>query len=297
MPNDTKKKEYSPTREKIFEVIFEADTPLGKWFDIFLIIAIIASVCIVMLESVEFVNERFGQLFRILEWMFTIFFTLEYILRLYVVHRPLKYALSFFGIVDLLSIFPSYLSFFFAGTHSLMVIRAIRLLRVFRIFKLANYSKDAQHLISSLNASRRKIFVFLTFVMLLVIIFGSVMYLIEGSQPGSPFDSIPRSIYWAIVTLTTVGYGDISPTTSFGQFLAAIVMLLGYAVIAVPTGIVSSEMIKENKKEKKKKGKKEKQVPRQNTQVCSECLFDDHADDALFCKRCGEDLHTIESSI
>lgn len=293
MPNDTKKKEYNPTREKIFEIIFEADTPMGKWFDILLIIAIIASVIIVMLESVSTINDRFGQLFRILEWLFTVFFTIEYVMRLYVVHRPWKYALSFFGIVDLLSILPSYLSIFFAGTHSLMVIRAIRLLRVFRIFKLANYSKDGQHILSALNSSKRKIFVFLTFVMLLVIIFGSVMYLIEGSQQDSPFDSIPRSIYWAIVTLTTVGYGDISPTTSFGQFLAAIVMLLGYAVIAVPTGIVSSEMTKENKKGKKKKGKgkKKKHVHQYNTQVCSECLFDDHEEDAFFCKKCGTQLH------
>ena len=163
---------------------------------------------------------------------------------------------------------------------------------VFRIFKLVNYSKDAQQITSALKSSRRKIFVFLTFVMLLVIIFGSVMYLIEGSQPGSPFDSIPRSIYWAIVTLTTVGYGDISPTTSFGQFLAAIVMLLGYAVIAVPTGIVSSEMTKENKKGKKKKnGRNKEKDHKLNTQVCSECLFDDHADDAFFCKKCGTALH------
>ena len=292
MQESTKKKEHSPNRERIFEIIFEADTAIGKWFDILLIIAIIASVMIVMVESVDSINDRFGQLFRFLEWMFTIFFTIEYLFRLYVVHRPWRYALSFFGIVDLLSILPSYLSFFFAGTHSLMVIRAIRLLRVFRIFKLVNYSKDAQQITSALKSSRRKIFVFLTFVMLLVIIFGSVMYLIEGSQPGSPFDSIPRSIYWAIVTLTTVGYGDISPTTSFGQFLAAIVMLLGYAVIAVPTGIVSSEMTKENKKGKKKKnGRSKEKDHKLNTQVCSECLFDDHADDAFFCKKCGTALH------
>lgn len=295
MSNDTKKKEYNPTREKIFEIIFEADTPLGKRFDILLIIAIIASVIIVMLESVNTINDRFGQLFRILEWIFTAFFTIEYFMRLYVVHRPLKYALSFFGIVDLLSILPSYLSFFFAGTQSLMVIRAIRLLRVFRIFKLANYSNDGKHILSALNASKRKIFVFLMFVLLLVIIFGSVMYLIEGSQPNSPFDSIPRSIYWAIVTLTTVGYGDISPTTSFGQFLAAIVMLLGYAVIAVPTGIVSSEMTKGRKKKgKKKKSKQREHIHQYNTQVCSECLFDDHEDDAYFCKKCGTELHNHE---
>ena len=295
MSNDTKKKEYNPTRERIFEIIFEADTPLGKRFDILLIIAILASVIIVILESVNTINDQFGQFFRILEWIFTAFFTIEYIMRLYVVHRPWKYALSFFGLVDLLSILPSYLSFFFAGTQSLMVIRAIRLLRVFRIFKLANYSKDGKHILSALNASKRKISVFLMFVMLLVIIFGSVMYLIEGSQPGSPFDSIPRSIYWAIVTLTTVGYGDISPTTSFGQFLAAIVMLLGYAVIAVPTGIVSSEMTKEGKKKgKKKKGKRRQHEHIYNTQVCSECLFDDHEDDAHFCKKCGTELHNHE---
>lgn len=300
MSDDTKKKEYSPTRERIFEIIFEADTPLGKWFDIFLIIAIIASVLIVMVESIESINDRLGRLFRILEWVFTALFTIEYVLRLYVVHHPWKYALSFYGIIDLLSILPSYLSYFFVGAQSFMVIRAIRLLRVFRIFKLVNYSKDAQHIIQALKSSRRKIFVFLTFVMLLVIIFGSVMYLIEGTQPNSPFDSIPRSIYWAIVTLTTVGYGDISPNTSFGQFLAAIVMLLGYAVLAVPTGIVSSEMTKE-KKNGKKNGKKKKKhrlrsqdLPHLNTQVCSECLFEDHDDDAYFCKICGTPLHDHE---
>lgn len=277
MPNQ-KEKEFNESREKIHEIIFEADTPAGKWFDIALFVCIIGSVIAVMLESVPSIDAKYHLVFEFFEWGFTIFFTIEYILRLYAVYRPMKYALSFFGIVDLLSILPSYLSFFLPHSESLMVIRALRLLRIFRIFKLAGFVSESFVILRALKASRKKIFVFLFFILLMTIIMGSVMYLIEGPESG--FDSIPRGIYWAIVTLTTVGYGDISPQTNFGQFLAAIVMILGYAVIAVPTGIVTAEFANEKTK------------PIQtNTQACRYCSVEGHDDDAKFCKSCGEELN------
>lgn len=271
----------NPTKEKIHEIIFEADTTAGKWFDIILMIMIVASVLAVMLESVEWIHEKYRYTFKVLEWFFTIFFTFEYILRLYSVYKPMKYATSFFGVIDLLAILPTYLEMILsANTHFLIVIRALRLLRVFRIFKLANFLKESKYIADSLKASRQKIAVFLTFVLLMTIIIGSVMYLIEGGTENSKFSSIPTSIYWAIVTLTTVGYGDISPTTPVGQFLAAAVMIMGYAVIAVPTGIVSAEMIKGDSE------------PIQlNTQSCAYCGAEDHQDDADFCRICGNELH------
>jgi len=273
---DKEEPEFNPLKEKLHELIFEADTKTGKFFDILLIVLILASVIVVMLESVESINSKYNHIFNILEWIFTIFFTLEYILRLYIVYRPMKYALSFFGIVDLLAILPSYLSFFLVGSESLLVIRALRLLRVFRIFKLANFTREGQIILIAMRKSVRKILVFLVFVLLLVTIFGSIMYLIEGHD-NSGFDSIPRSVYWAIVTLTTVGYGDISPVTPIGQFLAAIVMMLGYAVIAVPTGIVTAELAYSKKD--------------YNTQVCRYCAREGHHDDAKFCYGCGEKLN------
>lgn len=274
----SKEKEFNPTREKIHEIIFEADTPLGKWFDIILLICIVGSVAAVMLESVPSIDAKYHLIFEFFEWGFTIFFTIEYILRLYAVYRPMKYALSFFGIIDLLSILPSYLSFFLLHSESLMVLRALRLLRVFRIFKLTSFVSESFVIIRALKASRKKIFVFLFFIILMTIIMGSVMYLIEGHESG--FDSIPRGIYWAVVTLTTVGYGDISPQTNLGQFLAGIVMILGYAVIAVPTGIVTAEFANENNK-----------AAQTNTQACRYCATEGHDDDALFCKNCGEELN------
>ena len=275
----SKEKEFSPTREKIHEIIFEADTPVGKWFDIILLVFIVGSVLAVMLESVPSIDEKYHLVFEFFEWGFTIFFTIEYILRLYSVYRPMKYALSFFGIIDLLSILPSYLSIFLPHSESLMVIRALRLLRIFRIFKLAGFVSESFVIIRALKASQKKIFVFLFFIILMTIIMGSIMYLVEG-QTNSGFDSIPRAIYWAIVTLTTVGYGDISPQTNLGQFLAAIVMILGYAVIAVPTGIVSAEFVNENNKS-----------VQTNTQACRYCAAEGHDDDAEFCKKCGEELN------
>ncbi|MEL7161341.1 MAG: ion transporter, partial [Bacteroidota bacterium] len=222
-------------RDRIHEIIFEADTPTGKAFDILLLALIVLSVITVMLESSEEWNRQYHDTFVILEWVFTVVFTIEYVLRLIVTIRPWKYALSFYGIIDLLAILPSYLSFFFAGTQYFVIIRIIRLLRVFRIFKLGKFLVEGNQLSKALVASRNKITVFLFAVSLLVVIIGSVMYLIEGGS-NEGFSSIPRSVYWAIVTLTTVGYGDITPQSDIGQMLSAIVMILGYAIIAVPTG-------------------------------------------------------------
>lgn len=275
----SKPKEFNPRRERLHEVIFEADTPAGKAFDVALLIVIIVSVLIVMLESVDHIKEEYNTLLIVLEWIFTIIFTIEYGLRLYAVYRPWKYAKSFFGIIDLLAIIPTYLSLIVAGTHTLVVIRILRLLRIFRVFKLVSFLKEGTIIMQALKASRPKITVFLVFVLLLVTVMGAVMYTIEGGE-DSAFTSIPRSIYWAIVTLTTVGYGDIAPTTEIGQFIAAIVMILGYAVIAVPTGIVSAEFISNDKNK-----------VHTNTQACRYCGEDGHDDDALYCKYCGEKLN------
>ena len=267
----------NPFKEKIHEIIFEADTPAGKAFDIVLLVAILASVLVVMLESVSFIEEKYGQIFYFLEWAFTILFTVEYLLRLYSVYHPRKYATSFFGVIDLLAIIPTYLSVFIAGSQYLLVIRALRLLRVFRIFKLGHFLKEGNIIMDALRASRAKITVFLVFILLLVTIIGAMMYLVEGDHNPS-FSSIPRSMYWAVVTLTTVGYGDITPQTEVGQFLSAVVMILGYAVIAVPTGIVSSEFIKQ-------------EGTSTNTQACRYCGQEGHDDDAVYCKYCGNPIH------
>ncbi len=284
MANDNIK-ELSPLREKIHEIIFEADTPTGKVFDVILLIAIVASLIVVMLESVEAINIKYHDLFFALEWVFTIFFTIEYGLRLYSVKKPLKYALSFFGIIDLLAILPAFLDLFIAGTHYLIVIRTLRILRVFRIFKLTKFLKESSLIMNALRASQAKITVFMVFVLLMVTIVGSIMYLIEGGTEGSGFTSIPRSIYWAIVTLTTVGYGDIAPRTEIGQFLAAVVMIMGYAVIAVPTGIVSAEMVNTASDPDNHK------FDEISTQACRSCSKEGHDIDAVFCKFCGDELN------
>ncbi len=275
----------NPTKEKLHEIIFEADTPAGKAFDIILLITISASVIVVALESVDYLHDAYLDLFFYIEWGFTIIFTIEYILRLYSVYRPWKYARSFFGIIDLLAILPSYLSLVIAGSQYFLVIRVLRLMRVFRIFKLGHFMKEGAIIVEALKASRAKITVFLIFVSLMTIVIGAVMYLLEGGQnPG--FSSIPRSIYWAIVTLTTVGYGDITPVTELGQFLSAVVMILGYAILAVPTGIVSAEFIQTHRNN----------FPL-NTQACRFCGEEGHDDDALYCKYCGEKLNEDQEDI
>lgn len=262
-------------KHRLHEIIFEADTPAGKLFDIVLIVCIVLSVVAVMFDSIEQVSKQYKTYFYIIEWFFTILFTIEYILRLICVRRPLKYATSFFGVIDLLAVIPTYLSLIIAGSQYLIVIRFIRVLRVFRVLKMVQYVGEANMLIQALKASRRKVFVFLYTVMTLVVIIGSLMYLIEGSASG--FTSIPRSIYWAIVTLTTVGYGDITPVTNIGQFLASLVMIIGYSIIAVPTGIVTVEL-----SQVAKKGV--------STQVCMSCCEEGHDVDAVHCKYCGSKL-------
>lgn len=267
--------DWKSTRNELYEIIYEADTKAGKWFDIILLIFIILSVVLVMLDSIPGIHQDYQKPILIAEWIFTIFFTIEYILRLILVRKPWKYALSFYGIVDLLAIIPTYASLIFVGSNSLIVIRALRLLRIFRIFKLGGFMRQANIIVIALRNSRSKIFVFMYFILLMVIIIGSSMYFIEGGVNPS-FDTIPRSIYWAIVTLTTVGYGDITPITHFGQFVSAIVMILGYSVIAVPTGIVSAELIDHSLKV--------------NRQACPSCSREGHDNDAKYCKFCGETL-------
>ena len=266
----------SKVKHKLYDIIFEADTKSGKAFDIFLLILIITSILAVMMESVSSINAIYGKPLVIIEWIITFFFTLEYILRIWIVRRPLKYIFSFYGIIDLLAILPSFLGIFVAGAHGMLIIRALRLLRIFRLFKLTRYTSEGNHLIRALKASRHKITLFLFTILTIVIIIGTLMYLVEGEENG--FTSIPKSIYWAIVTLTTVGYGDIAPATNIGQFFASIVMIMGYSIIAVPTGIVTAEITRT----------KHKTV---TTQTCPECLKEGHDLDAKYCKYCGSELN------
>lgn len=261
-------------RKKLYVIIFGTDTPAGRGFDVALLIAILLSVLAVMLESVQSISKAYGQIFKYAEWFFTVIFSLEYLTRIYVTDTRKKYIFSFYGLIDLMSLLPTYLSLVFVGTQYLLIIRALRLLRVFRILKLGRFVGEGEQLGRAIKASRHKITVFMGTVLMLVIILGTIMYLVEGRDNG--FTSIPLSIYWAIVTLTTVGYGDIAPQTILGQTIASFVMILGYAIIAVPTGIVTVELQKDKKKQQEKK--------------CINCSSKGHDSDALYCKFCGEKL-------
>ena len=261
-------------KKRLYIIIFEADTPAGKAFDVILLWAIILSIAAVMLESVPSMEQKYGYIFRISEWVLTIAFTIEYVIRIIAVERARKYIFSFYGIIDLLALLPTYLSLIFVGTQYLLIIRALRLLRVFRILKLGRFVGEGEQLGRALNASRHKIIIFLGTVLTVAMIMGTVMYLIEGADNG--FTSIPRSIYWAIVTLTTVGYGDIAPHTVLGQIMASIIMIMGYAIIAVPTGIVTVELGKENARSK--------------NITCNNCQKSGHDKEAVFCKYCGTQL-------
>ncbi|AOW16561.1 ion transporter [Polaribacter vadi] len=272
-----KKANKTSWREKIHEIIYEADTPEGKLFDVILLITIIASILLVMLESVESIDFKYHDYLNIGEWIITIFFSIEYILRIISIKKPLKYVFSFYGIIDLLSTIPMYLTFILVGSHSLVALRALRLLRVFRILKLARYTGASEKLTLAMRASKAKISVFLFFIVIVCIILGTVMYMVEGQENG--FTNIPKSIYWAIVTLTTVGFGDIAPQTPLGQLIASVIMILGYAVIAIPTGIVSSELTKSTLNEDV------------NTQSCPNCLKEKHKDNAIYCYNCGSVLN------
>ncbi|MEJ8756661.1 ion transporter [Pontibacter sp. H259] len=268
--------EPSAFRKKLHTIVFESETPGGKFFDITLLVLILASVTIVSLESVVGLRRHFLPVFQKLEWGFTILFTVEYLIRIYSAPRPLKYIFSFFGIVDLISIIPTYLSIFYVGAQYFLVFRVLRLLRIARIFKLTHFINEGKVLSNAIKASTHKITVFMGTVILLVVIIGSMMYVIEGAASG--FTSIPTSIYWAVVTLTTVGYGDIAPATPLGQILASFVMIMGYGIIAVPTGIVTVELSKTEKR-------------MTNTEVCPNCHMEGHLPEASFCYNCGSKLN------
>lgn len=266
-------------RSQLHEIIYEADTPMGKLFDIVLLIVILTSVMIVMLESVASIGLKYHQLFHIIEWIITILFTIEYIARIVTVKKPTKYIFSFYGIIDFLSTIPLYLSLIFLGTSYLITVRALRLLRVFRILKITRFIGEGNRLRKALMESRVKIFIFIFAVLIVAVIFGTLMYLIEGEESG--FKNIPVSVYWCIVTLTTVGFGDIAPVTPVGQFLATIIMILGYGVIAVPTGIVGARYIQSSSDD----------YVHLNSQSCRNCGFQRHRDNAKFCQNCGESLY------
>ena len=274
--------EEKKLKQKIFDIIFEADTPYGKLFDISLLLLILLSVGLVMLESIPAINARHHSVLVTLEWVLTSLFTIEYLLRIYCVKNRWRYIFSFYGIIDLLSILPFYLGLFFPTSKYLSSIRILRLLRIFRIFNLTRFTRGKNVLMLGLKESKDKIIVFLSFVILIVVVIGSVMYMVEHDHPESGFTSIPISIYWAIVTLTTVGYGDISPVTGLGQFLASVVMIIGYGVIAVPTSIITMEM--------NKASRTKEDIPT-NTQRCRNCGDDYHLDGAIYCKTCGHLLN------
>ena len=275
-----KQSKQDSMKTKLHEIIFEADTKPGKIFDISLLLLIIASVLTVIIETIPGVSEKHQEVLIIIEWSFTVIFTIEYILRIWITRNSWLYIRSTYGIIDLLSILPTYIALLLPQFQYsyFLTIRAVRLLRVFRILRLGQFIKESRFIMAALKNSRAKILVFMYFVLIMVTIIGSAMYLIEGGI-NEGFNSIPKSIYWAIVTLTTVGYGDIAPITDLGRFFSALVMIIGYAVIAVPTGIITSEALKTQKEQYT------------NTQLCQNCHKDDHEDYANFCSRCGHSLH------
>lgn len=265
------------SKDSVRTVIFEADTPAGKAFDVALIIAIVISVIAVLLDSVDTIHERYGTVLLILEWAFTLLFTIEYALRLWCIQNTWLYARSFYGIIDLAGIIPTYLSLWIAGSQYLLVIRILRVLRVFRVLRMVRYVGEAELLAQAMVASRRKIIVFVSTVLTLVVIFGSLMYLVEGGV-NPQFRSIPDSIYWAVSTMTTVGYGDIAPSTPLGRMLATVIMIMGYGIIAVPTGIVTLELNEAHRR-------------RANTRTCPDCAAEGHSTEATYCWRCGQHLY------
>lgn len=269
-------------RNKLKIVIFGTDTRAGKLFDVFLLWAILFSIVLIMLETVPALNTKYHDLFKILEWIITILFTIEYFLRIWVVKKKAGYIFSFFGIIDFLSIIPSYIGLFVSGYHPLMILRAIRLLRVFRVFQLTEFLSESAMMGKAMMASFRKIVIFLSILIVLVMVLGTIMFIVEG--PGNGFNSIPQSIYWAIVTITTVGYGDITPSTLAGKFVSSIIMLLGYSIIAVPTGIVTAEFAKTAK---------EKRRVRKIKRFCHQCGIEIFDPNANFCRNCGTALPTL----
>lgn len=271
-------KDHAPWRIKLYKIIYEADTPLGKLFDIVLLGLIVFSIILVMLESVSSYYIKYHEQFYFAEWVITIFFSIEYLLRIITIDKPRRYIFSFYGIVDLLSTIPSYVIFFVGGSNMFLAVRALRLLRVFRILKITRYIGESQKLTNALKNSRAKISIFLFAVLIVCIITGTLMYLVEG--PDNGFTNIPISIYWCIVTLTTVGFGDIHPLTPLGRFIASFIMIIGYGVIAVPTGIVGAEISKDMNK-----------PIDQDLITCGSCGEKEHKKSSEFCHKCGNKLH------
>jgi voltage-gated potassium channel len=272
---------FAPWRSRLHEIIFEADERAGKLFDMVLIVAILASVAVVILDSVQTMPAWTDTLFVVLEWFFTLLFTVEYALRLMAVRKPWRYIFSFYGIVDLLAILPTYLGLFIPNAHEMVVIRMLRLLRIFRVFKLVRFLGEADALRRAFYASRHKIMVFLTTVLIIITIMAALMHIVESNAKNEDFSSLPQSMYWAVVTITTVGYGDITPITPLGKFLSAMMMLIGYCMIIVPAGILSGEIAAESQRHAK----------RSTTQHCPSCSRDGHEYDATYCKYCGEHLN------
>ncbi|MGB0767532.1 MAG: ion transporter [Phycisphaeraceae bacterium] len=273
--------EFATWRLRLHEVIFEADDRAGKLFDTVLILAILASVIVVILDSVQTMPAWTDTLFIVLEWFFTILFTIEYILRIVAVRKPWRYVFSFYGIVDLLAILPTYLGLFIPNAHEMIVIRMLRLLRIFRVFKLVRFLGEADALRHAFYTSRHKIAVFLTTVFIVITIMAALMHIVESNAGNPQFSSMPQAMYWAIVTMTTVGYGDITPITALGKFLSAVMMLIGYSMIIVPAGILSAEVAMES----------QRHARRSTTQHCPSCSRDSHEFDAIYCKYCGEHLN------
>ena len=270
-------KPLSGWRLQLYTIIFEADTRAGRWFDQALLLTIVASVVMVVLDSVPAMNVRFGEVFSVAEWVFTGLFTVEYVLRLVCVQRPLVYARSFFGVIDLLSILPTWLALLMPGLHVFIDVRVLRLLRMFRVLKLTGYVAEYTMLGQALLASKRKILVFLSFVLLIALLMATVMYVVEG--PANGFTSIPTSMYWAITTMTTVGFGDITPKTDLGRLISSMMMMLGWGVLAVPTGIVTTEMALQRGR-----------LPTPTTRTCQNCLTEGHSATARYCMHCGHAL-------
>ena len=280
--NDAWGKPLDGWRLRLYTIIFEADTRAGRLFDQWLIAIILASVTVVVLDSVHGINARLGTVFDILEWGFTLVFTVEYVARLLCVRHPLRYALSFYGVIDLLALLPTYLALLVPEVHALIDVRVLRLLRVFRVFKLTAYMSEYQSLGRALQASRRKIMVFLAAVLMIVLVMGTLMYVVEG--PANGFTSIPIAVYWAVTTMTTVGFGDITPKTDLGRLIASVMMLLGWGTLAVPTGIVTAEMTGQRGRETV------------TTRTCHECLTEGHAPEANYCLHCGARLPDYQRS-
>ncbi len=267
-------------KEKLYVIIFETSTPGGRAFDVSLLIFISLSIILVMLESVSSIRSVYGAHLKLAEIIITVFFTLEYALRIYISKKPWHYIKSFFGMVDLLCILPLFIGFFLGGAHNLIVIRALRMLRIFRVLKFTRYSREGNHLLLALINARAKLTVFLAAIITLALIFGSIMYLVEGEEHG--FTSIPQSIYWAVVTLTTVGYGDIAPQTDLGRFISSLVMIAGYAIIAIPTGIVGYELTQVG-------------GPLHSSRTCEQCQHEGHEYDAKYCRVCAAELPSLRS--